>query len=66
MDISLNIEVSTIKFSTGVDKNHMQGTVSQILYLGLGFYFMAKKRVTFCYFLKHYFQDYIKQKLGPK
>ena len=41
MDISLNIEVSIIKFATGIDKNHMQGTLSQIYYLGLGFYFMA-------------------------
>ena len=42
IDISLNIEVSTIKFSTGIDKNNMQGTMSQIIYLGLDFYFMAK------------------------
>ena len=42
MDISLYIEVSTVKLSTGIDKNHMQGTLSQIFYLGLGFYFMAK------------------------
>ena len=37
MDISLIIEVSIMKFSTGIDKNHMQGTMSQIIYLGLGF-----------------------------
>ena len=43
MDISLNIKVSTIQFSTGIDKNHMQGNMSQIFYLGLGLYFIAKK-----------------------
>ena len=42
MNISLNIKVSTLTFSTGIDKDHMQGIVSQIFYLGLGFYFIAK------------------------
>ena len=37
-DISLN------SFNNeGVDKNPMLGTVAQIFYLGLGFYFMSKK-----------------------
>ena len=34
MDISLDIKFSIIRFSTGVDNNHMQGTMSQIPYLG--------------------------------
>ena len=42
MDISLIFEVSDLKFSTGVDNLHMQGTVSQIFYLGPSFYFMSK------------------------
>ena len=42
MDISLNIEVSTITFPTGFDKNHTLETVSQVFDLGLGFYFMSK------------------------
>ena len=66
MNISLNIGVSTITFSTGIDKNHMEETrVSDFLFR-LWFLFYGKKRVTFCSFFKHYFLDYIEQKLGPK
>ena len=39
--------------------------MSQISDLGLGFYFMFKKRVTFGHFLKLYFLDFIKLKLRP-
>ena len=44
----------------------MQGTVSQIFLFRRWFLFYGKKRVTFCSFFKHYFLDYIEQKLGPK
>ena len=39
--------------------------MSQIFYLGSSFYFMTKKRETFGVFLKHFFLNFIKQKLGP-
>ena len=42
MDISANIRVTEIKFSTEINNIHTQGTVSQIFYLGLSFYFMSK------------------------
>ena len=51
MDISLNIEVLTITFSTGNIKNHMRGTVSHIFYLRLDFYFTAKNGSLFVNFL---------------
>ena len=66
MDISLNIYTLVIKLYTGVPYIPLEGTMSQIFYLGPGFHFMIKKRVTFGYFLKLYFQDFIKLKLGPK
>ena len=43
MDISLNIQVSDTKFSTVGDNNRMQGTMSQIFYLGLSFYSCQNK-----------------------
>ena len=43
MDISANIIVTEIKFSTEINNIHTQGTVSQIFYLGLSFY--KKKHV---------------------
>ena len=48
-DISLNIYTLVIQFCTDVLNIPIEGTVSQICYLGLGFYFM-KKRVTFGHF----------------
>ena len=44
MDISQNIEVryNIMKFLTELENILMQGTVSQISYLGLSFYFMSK------------------------
>ena len=41
-DISLNIYTLVITFYTGVLNIPLEGTVSQIFYLGLGFYFMIK------------------------
>ena len=66
MDISLNIYTLAITFYTGVFDIPLEGSVSQIFYLGPGFYFMTKKRVTFGHFLKLYFQNFIKLKLGPE
>ena len=42
MDISLNIYTLVMKFYTGVLNILLEGTVSQIFNLGLGFYFMTK------------------------
>ena len=39
-DILLTIEITIIKFYTDVKNIHIEGTVSQILYLGLSFYFI--------------------------
>ena len=55
-----------IIFLTDVQNIHMEGTVSQIFDLGLSFYLIPKKRVTFVQFLKLNFLDFIKQKLRPK
>ena len=66
INISLNIYTLLIIFYTGVRNITLEGFVSQISYLGHGFYFMIKKRVTFGHFLKLYFQDFIKSKLGHK
>ena len=40
MDILLNIKLPVIKFCTGIKNTHMEGTVSQISYLGLSFSFI--------------------------
>ena len=42
-DFWLNIGVNVLEFSTDVKNIRMEGSVSQILYLGLSFYFIAKK-----------------------
>ena len=42
IDISLNIYTLMIKSYTGVLNIPLEGTVSQIFYLGLGFDFMTK------------------------
>ena len=50
-DFSLTIGVNVLKFSTDVRNIRMEGSVSQILDLGLRFCFI-KKRVTFGHFFK--------------
>ena len=42
MDISLNIYTLVITFYTGALNIPLEGTVSQIFYLGPGFHFMIK------------------------
>ena len=37
-DISLILEITVITFYTDVKNIHMEGTVSQMFYLGLSFY----------------------------
>ena len=37
----------------------LEGSISLFLFLGLSFYFVTKKGVTFGYFLKHFFLDCI-------
>ena len=41
-DISLNIQAKIMKFQTHVKNIHMEGTVSQIFYIGPSFYFVSK------------------------
>ena len=41
-DFSLTIGVNVLRFSTGVRNLHMEGSVSQILDLGLSFCFIKK------------------------
>ena len=64
MDTSLNICFSGMKFVMVVHNIPLEGTMSQILDLGLSFY--VKKQVTFGHYLKLYFLDFIKKKLRPK
>ena len=42
MDISLNIYTLVIEFYTDILNIPLEGTLSQIFYLGPGFYFMTK------------------------
>ena len=69
MDISLDIESAHTIFYICVGNILIYGTVSQIFYLGLSFYFMTKKG-NFCYFLPNFAKFIslytIKQKLKPK
>ena len=46
-------------YSVCVLKVPLEGSVSQIFDLGLSFYSMTKKRVTFGIYLKHFFLDCI-------
>ena len=39
-DFSFNISLKSVKCSVHVDKGHLEGSVSQICYLGPSFYFM--------------------------
>ena len=65
-DISLNIEVKLLKFSTDVKNILMERSMSQIFYVGFSFCFISKKRATFGHFLKLNLINLIKQKLRPK
>ena len=66
MDISRDIHTLVMKFYAGALNIPLDGNLSQIFDLGPGFYFMTKKQVNFGHFLKLYFQDFMKLKLGPK
>ena len=46
-DILLNIDVTELEFGTQVKNITIKGSMSQIFYLGLSFYFIKKKLVTF-------------------
>ena len=50
-DILRNNDFTEIKFSTSVKNIHMEGTVSQIIYLGLSFDFIEKVLLSCCLFL---------------
>ena len=44
--ISVIYEGKFTKFGTHLVAGHLEGTVSQILYLGLGFYFMMSRKLS--------------------
>ena len=54
------MQVFDLKFSVPVFEVLLEGRVSQICNLGLSFDCMPKKQVTFLYFLKLNFLDFIK------
>ena len=60
LNVDFSLTIAHRDFNSRLLSLHtpLEGTVSQIFYLGLGFYFMSKNG-------KH-FLNYIKQKLGPK
>ena len=46
-DISLNILTKCLTFSLCIVHYHIEGTVSQIFYLGLSFCFMKSRKLSF-------------------
>ena len=54
-----------LKFWVLVSNIRFEGTVFQIFVLGIFFYFMQKKRVTFNTILKFYFLNFIENEPGP-
>ena len=44
-DTSLNISPTYFKFGTPINSTHMEGTVSQIFYIGLSFHFMNSRKI---------------------
>ena len=61
MDISLGICLLSMKFCTVSHRILLEGSVSQIFYLGLSFYFMPKKG-NFLTFFKTFFSRFHKMK----
>ena len=59
MDISVTIHGFDLRFRVHVLNVPLEGSVSQIFNLGFSFFYV-KKRVTFGYFFKSFFLDYIK------
>ena len=57
--VSISINVLELKFALCILRVLLEEGLSQILNLGLSFYFMSKKG-NFCSFLKTFFLDYIK------
>ena len=47
MDISLNRQQKLLKFCFCVPYYHIEGSVSQIFYLGLSFCFMKSRKLSF-------------------
>ena len=64
-DFSLNILYIYMKSSGDVNNISVEGTLSQISYVGSSFHFIRKNEKLLVYFLKHFFLDFIKQKLKP-
>ena len=52
MNISVTTYIIFLKLSPCILNVLLEGSISQILYSGPSFYFMAKKQVTFCLFLE--------------
>ena len=64
-DFSLNIVNLTLKFCRDHNNINLEGTVSHISYLDPSFCFNWKKRETFSAIFKHFFPNFIRQKLRP-
>ena len=60
MDISFTIYVIDLRFSVYNLKVLLEGSVSQIFYLGPSFHFMAKNGLLFVFFMQNNFLHFIK------
>ena len=60
MDISVTIYLIDLGFSVYILKVLLEGRVSQILYLGPSFHFMAKNGQLFVFFMQNNFLHFIK------
>ena len=61
----LNFVLDGLKLWMHVPNIHVEGTVSQIFVLGLSFCFMSKNGQLYNYLFEYFFQNFIKNKLGP-
>ena len=62
----MTIYLIDLSFSVYILKVLLEGSVSQIFYLGPSFHFMAKNGQLFVFFMQNNFLHFIKLKLGPK
>ena len=63
--ISINFVLECLKFWMRVPNIHVEGTVSQIFVFGLSFNFMSKNGQLYDYLFKYFFQNFIRNELGP-
>ena len=60
MDISVTIYLIDLRFSVYILKVLLEGSMSQIFYLGPSFHFMAKNGQLFVFFMQNNFLHFIK------